>query len=628
MCSRPFAFVVSVDPERLGAWLCNGCHEQGGLDALRRAFGDAPLDRAGSPPATAAIDALTRGIQARLSAPKRPDAPAAKPEPEKRADSWRGASGSPLAFRRGLDDDCHAELFAPSGAEVLAYLTGGRRLSEGAIREFRLGAIVVPLHRGGRPWPHVVIPLYGPDGDLVNARFRPIPGTCPDCGGGGCPKSSGRRPTCRGGKVEKAYLRCPGRPSTLYGADRLPNDLSSRIVIAEGELDVVAAWDLGLTSGVVSGTEGAGSWDDAWLDMLEPYDQFALAYDGDEAGDKGAQALAARLGRYRCTRVRLPHNDIGECLQRGMSSDVFASVVDSARPMLSVEVRRVGAFRTEIEAKIADPEMLRGIPTPSDQLTRCMGGLRPGLVVVTGDTSAGKTSFATWLSHGVAKQHGIPCLLTCFEQRADLVQKLLRIECGGDFVAAGERRRTEAFGVLDRMPIHIVDHYGQLSPAKQIETIRYYARREGVRLAVVDHLGFLVDDGAEDERKMIEATIRALFTVGKEDGVCIVLIAHPNRVNVQQKRRVTIRDIKGASAAEQDSDVGLVIEALAPTSPARPKEHRAGKGRDQVPAMSAVYVDKMRSEWGLRGSRATLFYDIESCVYADRMSSLPSERGW
>jgi len=498
-------------------------------------------------------------------------------------------SGGAFAWSESLVPDAVARLWReqdPIAEAVRVYLAEHRRFSEATIREWALGAIEVR----GEPW--LVIPLRDDLGRLVSARFRSVP--------------SDANPTRK-----KAYRVSPGRPLPLFGADRLSGDLDRPVVIVEGELDVIAAFEYGITVNVVSGTSGASSFAESWLDRLERHRSFALLYDSDEAGDKGAAGLGAKLGRYRVARARLPRNDLGECLSAGDDLSVVERALDRAEPMFGVAIRRPTSYRERVEDLILRPDLLRGRTTGSAKLDAALGGMRPGLWVVTGDTGHGKTTWATWLLHEQARRM-VPALLTSFEQSpVGTVQKLIRAEVGGDFTQCSVEQRREAFDRLDALPLYILDHYGEATFEDVRDAVRYAIRRHGVSVALIDHLGFLARGAADGERQRIEEVVRSLATIAVQEEVTIVLIAHPNRLSKSQQRRVQLTDLKGASAIEQDTHVGIVIERLDPS-------------KDRAFPATVAHVDKVRSEFGSPGSRALLAFDPLACIYADRWEDTPS----
>lgn len=542
----------------------------------------------------------------------------------------RSGGRDAFAFDPELGDRAHARLRSPEGEAVLRYLREVRRLTDEAIEVFQLGAFRGPLP--GRPdepeeVEYLVIPILSDREEVVNYRFRPIPAECPVCSGKGCPPpADDRRPWCREGQVAKQFLRCRGRPGALFGAHLLP-DRDSAIVVVEGELDVISLYAMGVTVGVVSSTEGAtGSWRDEWLDLLEPYSGYIMAHDDDDPGDKGAAKLAEKLGRIRCTRAKMPAGckDAGEALAMGLDpADVIDALFRRAKPMITVELCRIGDFREEFLEGIRNPEKLKGIPAATDRtVTQAMGGWRPGVWIVTGDTGHGKTTWLTWELHGLAKQgHGV--LLTAFEQRSALLMKLLRQDLGGDFLKLGEAGVNASFDRLDRLPFVFMKRFGHISPAELVEAIAFAARRLGVRFVMVDHVGFVVDEESDDERRHIEACMRALITVADAYGVTIFLVAHPNRGHIGQgggrtaRSRVTMKHLKGASALEQDAEGVVVVVRNDP---------KAGgeKGSKVLHFTTDLHFDKVRSEFGVPGSTVTLYFDRRSCRYAGNLDALPA----
>jgi len=609
LCEKVKHLYVNLSHEKLGLWDCKRCGAKGHINALREAFGDSPIKRTNGTTAIKvdSIKDLTAGLERALGRTKRGQSP--EPSLPPKADPKH--RNSPFAFRDDMDDSCHTTLMSPmnNGCEavqnpVLQYLYEERKLTKDAVVEFKLGAHHVRARGGGIRW-FLTIPVYDQHARLINMRFRTIPGTCVACNGSGCDDR-----LCKDGKTSKTYLRCPGMPSALFNSHRLNFENKDCVHITEGEMDVIALWQYGIKSNVVSGTAGASSWLDEWLDMLEPYESFCVLYDSDAAGDAGAKSVAKKLGEYRCSKAVLPENDAGDCLMAGIGPEEIMKAIDRSQPLMDIKFRRVDEYTTDIEELINQPESLKGHSTGLKKLDACIGGWRPGLVVVTGDTGSGKTTFTTWAALEQARNY-TPVLLTSFEQRPiGTVQKLLRAQMGGEFANATPEARSEALKELGKMPIHIVDHYGHLSPEKVIEAVRYAVRRHDVKVAVIDHLGFLVDPSAPDERRAIENVVRALATLAVYDKVTLILVAHPSRLHHSQQRRVKIQDLKGASAIEQDAHMGLVVSRVLPTD-------------DNNKTAAWIYIDKVRSEFGLPGSKCYLYFDREACVFADRWEDTP-----
>ena len=500
-----------------------------------------------------------------------------------------------FAWRPEIPSDATRTLWEdPAAAETLSYLRVGRALTDAAIRKWKLGAF---RDQGGGWW--VSIPLLDArTGDPVNVKFR-------------------RVPDAEGATAKPKYMTCPSRPMPLFGTRALPDDEGATIVIVEGELDVVALWDYGWTRGVVSGTTGSGaSWPDEWLDDLEVYDHFVIGFDDDpeenekaRAGvEKGREKLISSLGRDRCSIATFPRKDPGQCRVDGVTDDEVDRAIQRATPLVGVELRPVGSYEEEFERLLETPEKLVGLPTWSGKIDAMIGGWPMGLTVLTGHSGAGKTTFGTWSLYEQAI-HGVPSGLTSFEQgQSGSLAKLLRIAVGRDFLEVDREERRHAWRKLNALPLDIVHRYGRMTVDELAYTIKRGRRRKGIRVWLVDHLGFLVDSSRDDERRQIDHVVRTLTLLGNDEQVSILLVAHPDKGG-QKEKRITIHDLKGSSAIEQDCAVGLVVE----------------KARKSKTPAAIVRADKVRSEWGTgEGSWQMLHYDPQSCTYADEWAMLPS----
>ena len=491
------------------------------------------------------------------------------------------SGGSAFSWHDNLVDEAHSRMWAtegkePEGKKVLEYLIG-RGFTWEAIVEFKLGSFKANNQE------YLVIPVLDENKKPVNARFRTIEG-------------------------KKMYLRSPGRPTTLFGVHTL-GDKKKPVILTEGELDAIALWQYGYNENIISGTAGAQHWKDEWLDTMEEFKSFIICYDDDKAGNEGAKSVAERLGMYRCSRAILPYNDAADCIKNGVEKQQIVRAFEDSKSLLDISIVRVDKYAHEIEELIRNPQSLRGRPTGSAKFDKAIGGFRDELIIVTGPTGAGKTTFTTWLGWTQGYMgHGV--LMTSFEQRPiGTVQKLLRQQLGGDFTIHTEEQRAQAMQQLGSLPIHIVDHYGNITFSEMEDVIKFSIRRKDVKMVIIDHLGFIVDSSAKDERREIERVIRSLATIAVNDGVTIVLICHPNRVWVGQQRRVQISDLKGASAIEQDAHVGLVVERV--------------KEEDAKHPQTRIHADKVRSEFGLMGSTVSLAFDPIACIYADEWLDTP-----
>lgn len=522
----------------------------------------------------------------------------------------------------GLDwSDAHLQL----GFKVGEYLCEYRRISEEVLRDAKIGIYVdeegkVVLQEGR---PILTIPLPDKAGRFVNIHFRrvPVPGTCAACDELGPWKECD---TCRKGK---RYRLCPGRPTPLYGADRLTPGKGQSARVIEGEFDVLALRTYGLGENTVSGTTGASNFADDWLDSLEPFEGVYLCYDDDPAGKKGAAELAGKLGTYKCSRVTFPKKDVGDCLIASVPREAIERAFKVAESYLDVKLRKANEYALDLNTLLDKPETLRGVSTTSEVLDSAIGGWANGMVVVTGESGAGKTTWTTWVLWRLAHA-GHTVAITSFEQQPIMtVLQLLSMEMGGDPTTMTREDREAALDRLSELPLYIVDHYGQMPWTKLEETLKYAVRRCGVRYILIDHLGFLVDPDADDERRAIQAVIRSMVLLRKDMDVTLFLIVHPRNDPDASKKfgRVTMQHLKGASAIRQDADLVLVVTRELPNTE---KGRMLPKNRRRPWPQARIYIDKKRGRFGnVSGEgEVVMAYDPKSQTFADTWDQTPLGR--
>ena len=577
--------------------------------------------KAWAPPPALSAQALLAGGGRRL--PR--STSEARHQTEDEAPQELPAPAGRFSWTPTLTTECAAALWGESvqAKQTRDYLMQTRCLPEVVLREWSVGVYVVDgvpvVNDAGRPY--IVTPLPDSTGKHVNARFRSVPivGTCSWCNS---PFGCSNHRLDDGTKVPgcKEYRVCTGRPLPLFGSHRLSTDHGLPVLVTEGEFDVLAMSAYGYRQNVVSGTAGADTFKDEWLDQLEPYETIFGLYDGDSKGEEGWKKLVEKLGVYKCSRVALPVKDANECLWEGIAQAEIQRAIDAAKPEHGMNFRRVDSFSDEIETLIEHPELLKGVPTGSKKLDQILGGWRPGVIVIMGESGHGKTTLATWAILQQAKA-GIPVLITSFEQRPiGTTQKLLRMQVGRDFTTVTQKDREHAMQELGGLPIYILDHYGNIPPEQMIEAIRYCKRRLGIRFFMIDHLEFLIDDDVEDERRAIKIIMKTLELVSKMMDVEIVLIVHPRNDSSSDGKRWRPMDYtraKGSSSIRQLCDDFLIIDR---DYPDRFKGQKVKRPWPQT----RVILDKGRSEFAMAGGEVALAFDPGSCCYADEWSDTPS----
>jgi KaiC/GvpD/RAD55 family RecA-like ATPase len=563
----------------LGVWFCHHCGEKGNLWQLKQRLGDLVLS--------------SRSKQASATKPKAFRSLGAKKKQEE------------VLPPAGLVEAEEEALHSPAGATALAYLTETRGFTLETVRKFHLGyarkswRLKWPVlsadgnpvvDADGKPKVEermdavdlVAIPYFA-NGKHVNTKYRTVP------------------------PAPKSFRRLTGCASTLFNVDALRPGEEEAAVVTEGELDVMSADQYGLEN-VVSGSTGAKGWDEEWLEALDTFGSVFLCYDNEEGGpgDDGAERLAVALGKHRCWRVYLPLKDFNECLAAGLPFDQIDEAFDTSKAYEMRELVQIDSLRSRLERARKNPEAVTGSTWGYRSMDKLLGGRRPELVVVTGDTGSGKTTFVNNL---VWRQvvMGNPSAVFSFENDPDEVyNSFVSMEAGGDALTITDDRFRTAADTLRSRPLYLYDYYGEIELAKLKEAVTYAVRRKLCRTVVLDHLHyFLKIDDPKYERQVIENAMKELALWPRELRCTIILVVHPNQTE-NDNEKVGMNKLRGASAIKQAASTIL-----------RVWRKRTEDRKQAAQPVGWVTSLKVRSRYGEEGT-ATLLYDPASSQFLDK----------
>lgn len=466
----------------------------------------------------------------------------------------------PKIIETSVIEEYHRALL--ENKQALSYLVDERCFSLETIKKFKIG-----LHNGC-----IAIP-YFKDGHCVNIKFRSID--------------------------KKKYFRKEGYPSILFNLDHA-RQYKHSLIITEGEFDAMAFDQIGFPN-VVSVPNGAESFNEEWIDDLENFAYIFVAFDTDEAGRKGAEKVADRLGRYRCFNVLLPLKDANECLKAGYTKEEITKIISRAQPFQPRLVRNISDFSHEVIAFHSGKIEGEEIKTGFDQLDRLLGGLRPTeLTVFTGETASGKTTWTTNLGFNLARM-GHPVLIASFETKPlKIIRKMIQIESKKPFRDLNEEELKNCLSFISTLPIYFIDSYGEIDLPKLKESIFYATRKFGVRIVILDHLHFFLKFSADHERHAIDHALRDIKSWAMTLNIHILLVVHPTKIETEN-RPIGLNDLKGSSGLKQIPDNVISIWRE--------------RGKD---SQNEVVLDvlKCRDDSGNEG-KVILSFDKESQRYED-----------
>tara|TARA_Y100000310_G_scaffold287114_1_gene311806 strand:- start:2260 stop:4242 length:1983 start_codon:yes stop_codon:yes gene_type:complete len=230
----------------------------------------------------------------------------------------------------------------PLTPQARAYLRDTRHLSENIIAWAELGLAVM----WGHEW--LVTPVYdiSGKGDTLFHKLKKVPWN----------KATAK------GRVHPA-----GREASLYPLrvlDSTPLREEKRLVICEGELDCLLLLDNGIPA--VTGSAGATTFQEEWLDDIPMEMEIVLCFDNDDAGAKGREKLRALI---REKREDLKISDVifkGEDLKTGYDvTDFYEDNKDNFRGEF---IKRITPFKEILDGERGYLRPIATVKPPTEDL--------------------------------------------------------------------------------------------------------------------------------------------------------------------------------------------------------------------------------------------------------------------
>lgn len=446
----------------------------------------------------------------------------------------------------------------------LDYLMSKRGLKKPTIAQFRLGY--------SDEENAVALPFFDSTGACVGIKWAYL--------------SADADPKCRlkkGSKIQAFNLGCV--------------DLTQPLLVTEGEIDCISAWQAGFHN-VVSIPNGANGMGE-WIDEIKDAPKFYLATDNDSAGHKCAKDLAEKLGLSRCYRVYPRLKDFNEYLQCEMPEEYILQDIQRAEGMFQAPVHSVSDYQeTAIEA-LQNPELLVGLDTPYPTVTSMIAGVRMGeITVFSGLTGSGKSTYSSDLTNHMVLNHNLKAMIISPEMREHDILLGLANNYYRKMVTDADELSQYCKKVEDKL--FIADVFNRWSDDSNLlkrvfDMVHFAVNTLGVQFVVIDHMRlFLNPSSAENERHAIDTFMAKCVHTAATNDVHIWLVVQPRALDGQTKK-ITMHHLKGSGNIIQDAHNIMLIH----------KEDSA-KG-----SLVEIECPKVRSRLGSTGS-TVLEFDTES----------------
>ncbi len=276
------------------------------------------------------------------------------------------------------------------------------------------------------------------------------------------------------------------------------------ITICEGEKDAPSLHAYGFPALSVPFGGGKGKkqqWIENEFERLQRFEKIYLALDDDKAGDEAAEEIAARLGRHRCYRVKLPLKDANDCLMEGISRDVIEEAFINAESLDPKGLRQPMDFLEEVTELFHPQEGQHvGYQTPYWKLKNLLI-FKPGDTTVwTGASGAGKSQVWSDCCPGWIQQGSRICIASLEMKASRTLYRMIRQITGLEtptpkFIRAGLMEFTGG--------LFVYDHVGKASMPDLLEVFEYCRAKYGCDQFIVDslmRLGVSSDDYSGQEK--------------------------------------------------------------------------------------------------------------------------------
>ncbi len=345
------------------------------------------------------------------------------------------------------------------------------------------------------------------------------------------------------------------------------DNMSSDVIIVEGEIDLLSFVECGLKS-VISVPNGAGNTEylDAVISKFDGVDDIYLAVDNDKKGIELREELARRLGYERCLIVDFKEcKDANEYLMKYGSFELSQCVANANNYPVKGIVK-VNDIYADIKG-LFDTGVQPGKDIQLGELDKLITWESGRLACVTGIPGHGKSEFVDFLISRLNYIYGwkaayftpenYPLKFHYSKLFEKYVGKSFSTQyCTDDeFNIAYEYMRENYYYIMDEE-----DNSVDLI----IESAKSLVKSKGIKVLVIDPYNKLEHNQrrGESETQYISRFLDKITQFAKFNDVLVILVAHPKKMNKGLNGVYEVPnmyDISGSSHFYNKTDYGITV---------------------------------------------------------------------
>lgn len=406
----------------------------------------------------------------------------------------------------------------------------------------------------------------------------------------------------------KEWRSSRGIARGLYNADVLAEHTDQPIVLTEGEIDCLSV--------IQAGFPRAVSLPDGWTEQgnkteslvaeeerLKASPAVIVAGDNDRAGESLPRAVASLLSGHDVRYVTWPDGckDANDVLVN-FGEGRLAECINAAKPM-----DPPGGFITGL-SDLPPLSSRRVLKTGIREIDMRLAWEIGAMSVLTGVPGNGKSTFATFAAHCIARNERIRVGFMAFETHPHRIRDhLTRLEAGKPYDQLGDVQQQATLAQLDMFfrIVHRTFNDRAHSLAWLKETVETLAVRDRCKLIIVDpwnELEHLPEPG-ESLTNYVNFATQQIRQWAEQYETHICVVAHPKKMNGDMKPRAPSGyDVADSAAFFNKPANGLTVHQ--------------GKSDDGVPQVQLLSW-KVRDTQLYRSSKgmSPLHFDEQAMTY-------------
>lgn len=416
-----------------------------------------------------------------------------------------------------------------------------------------------------------------------------------------------------------------GASREFYGLENITEENSKRIVIVEGEADVVALAAVGIValscpngapkkiSNGMTLPEDDKKYSFVWEahDLLDAAEKVILAVDTDSAGDALTEELARRIDRAKCWRTEFPDGckDPTDVLQQH-GAEALVAAIDNSTAMPLKGIYAASDYTSKL-FEMYEKGHGKGESTGLIAVDELMTIKEGQMTIVTGLPGSGKSEFIDQLCMNLAMKKQWKVAVASFENPPHVhIAKMVEKYVGKPFFEGDTPRMTHP----EMVDAHafINDHFcflenkdGNLSTIDSIiNRTKQAVQRLGIRCLIIDPYNYIAPDNDDNEHKQVSDLLTKVKAFAEAFGIHIFFIAHPAKMYARDDGTYAVpkgMNISGSAAWFAKADIGVTV-------------HRGGEGVE-------IHVWKVRFKWIGSIGMCLLDYHVPTGRYSDHKSN-------